>query len=129
MVKNCLTSTYLVAVKQNPIRSKSTEGKLRSLWSLNQLDYDYLLSVYAPLIKKKLSYYTIKGQMRLFPVHKEQSNCSLLGSKTKFDFVLMYLKEKPNQCYHGKIFNTCQSKVSKWVCYLLPVLEQSLSKM
>jgi len=112
-----------------PNRPRSTDGKLRSLVSLNQDEYDRLLSVFDPLIKKKLALYTLKGQMRLFPIEEEPCNSSLNGSKAKLDFILMYLKENPNQCYHGKMFNICQSKVSEWISYLLPVLEESLHKM
>jgi len=124
-----LTSTCLVAVKQNLNMSKPTEGKLRSLVSLNQEEYDHLLNIFDPLIKKKLTVYTLKGQMRLFATEEEPSNSSLYGSKMKLDFILMYLKENPNQSYHGKMFNISQSKVSEWISYLLPVLEESLYKM
>jgi hypothetical protein len=41
----------------------------------------------------------------------------------------MYLKENPNQAYHVQLFNISQSKVSEWISYLLPVLEQALKKM
>ncbi|MEQ6118006.1 transposase family protein, partial [Reichenbachiella sp. MALMAid0571] len=54
---------------------------------------------------------------------------SLYGSKSKLDFILMYLKENPNQYYHGEMFDMSQSKVSEWVSYLLPALEASLAKM
>lgn len=124
-----MTSTCFAAVKQNQNRSKSTEGKLRSLVSLNQGEYDVLLSTFDTLIKKKLAYYTLKGQMRLFPIDEEPTNSSLYGSKAKLDFILMYLKENPNQSYHGKMFDICQSKVSEWISYLLPVLEESLRKI
>ena len=42
---------------------------------------------------------------------------------------MMYLKENPNQSYHGHLYHMSQSKVSEWVSYLLPVLEESLAKM
>ena len=117
------------AVKQNKNRPTPTEGKLRSLLSLNQIEYGDLLTVFAPLITEKLSHYTLKGQMRLFPLEEESPLSSLYGSKTKLDFILTYLKENPNQCYHGEMFEMSQSKVSEWVSYLLPVLEASLIKM
>ena len=97
--------------------------------SLNQIEYDDLLSVFDPLITKKLSYYTLKGQMRLFPLEEESTLSSLYGSKSKLDFILMYLKENPNQSYHGEMFKISQGKVSEWVSYLLPVVEQALIKM
>ena len=39
------------------------------------------------------------------------------------------MKENPNQSYHGHLFNISQPKVSEWISYLLPVLEESLLKM
>ncbi|MCT4640586.1 MAG: transposase [Bacteroidales bacterium] len=38
----------------------------------------------------------------------------------------MYLKENPNQQYHAYLFSMCQSKVSEWVNFILPVLEDTL---
>ena len=38
----------------------------------------------------------------------------------------MFLKENPSQSYHGFLFGISQSKVSEWISYLLPVLEQAL---
>jgi len=93
-------------VKQYKNTLKPADSKLRSLTSLNQVEYDQLLSVFSPLVEHKLSYYTLKGQMRL-----------------------LYLKENPNQSYHGRMFNISQSKVSEWISYLLPVLEESLDKL
>ena len=106
-------------MKQNQNKSQPTESKLRSLTSLNQEEYDRLLSIFDPLIKKKLANYTLKGQMRIFSIDEEPANSSLYGSKAKLDFILMYLKENPNQSYHGKMFGICQSKVSEWVYYLV----------
>ena len=124
-----LALVCFTAVKQNKYRPTPTEGKLRSLLSLNQIEYDDLLTVFAPLITKKLSHYTLKGQIRLFPLEEESSLSILHSSRTKLDFILTYLKENPNQCYHGEMFDMSQSKVSEWVSYLLPVLEASLIKM
>jgi len=124
-----LDQTCFVSVQRNKNKSTPTDGKLRSLVSLNQAEYDSLHVVFDQLVRKKLSMYTLKGQMRLFPNVEEPTNSSLYGSKVKLDFILMYLKENPNQSYHGEMFGMCQSKVSEWVSYLLPVLEQSLTKM
>ncbi len=116
-------------MQRNKNRSNPTDGKLRSLVNLNQDEYDSLYLGFDELIRKKLSLYTLKGRMRLFPIEEEQINSSLYGSKVKLDFILMYLKENPNQSYHGKMFAISQSKSSEWIGYLLPVLEESLTKM
>lgn len=116
-------------MKPNENLPKSTEGKLRSLLSLNQLEYEDLFSYFDPLIRKKLSRCTLKGQLRLFVEEEESIRSSLYGSEAKLDFILMYLKENPNQSYHGHLYGISQSKVSEWVSYLLPVLKASLTKM
>jgi len=115
-------------VKQKP-KTQGADCKLRSLTSLNQVEYDELLSVFTPLVEKKLAHYTLKGKPRKIPSFQEQSNSSLYGSSVKLDFMLMYMKENPNQAYHGYSFGMSQSKVSEWVHFLSPVLEQSLTKM
>ncbi len=104
-------------------------SELRSLLSLNQVAYQDLFKFFDPLISKKLSLYTLKGQMRLFPEPDESVRSSLYGSKCKLDLILMYLKENPNQSYHGRLYGISQSKVSEWVGYLIPVLLESLLKM
>lgn len=107
----------------------TNNAKLRALVSLNQDEYEKLYVVFDELVRDKLAYCTLKGQLRLFKEHQEAKNSSLYGSKTKLDFILMYLKENPCQSYHGKLFGISQSKVSEWISFLLPVLEASLIKM
>lgn len=124
-----MTLVCFVAVKQYKNIHQPTDRKLRSLISLEQIEYDSLYEVFAPLVTEKLRTVTLKGQYRLFKTENEPVNSSLYGSKAKLDFILMYLKENPNQAYHGQIFNMSQSKVSEWVSYLLPVLEHALKKM
>lgn len=124
-----MTLVCFAVVRQDINNHRPTDSKLRSLLSLEQVEYDKLLEVFKPLIREKLRRVTLKGQYRLFRSENEPVNSSLYGSNAKLDFILMYLKENPNQAYHGFLFNMSQSKVSEWVSYLLPVLEQSLKKM
>ena len=124
-----MTLVCFAAVKQDINKSRSTDSKIRALTSLEQIEYEILFEVFDTLISEKLRTVTLKGQYRLFKSEKEPINSSLYGSRAKLDFILMYLKENPNQSYHGKLFNISQSKVSEWVSYLLPVLEHTLKKM
>lgn len=71
----------------------------------------------------------MKGSKRIEKSYNESRNSSLYGSRSKLDFLLMYLKENPNQAHHACLFDMCQSKVSEWVKFLLPVLEACLSKL
>lgn len=124
-----MTLVCFAVVRQDINTHRPTDSKLRALVSLEQIEYENLLDVFGPLVSEKLRTITLKGQYRLFKTEKEPVNSSLYGSKAKLDFILMYLKENPNQAYHGFLFSMSQSKVSEWVSYLLPVLEQSLKKM
>ena len=110
-------------------KTKGTDAKLRSLTSLNQAEYDSLLELFAKKVEKKLRNYTLKGKPRERPSYQEQTNSSLYGSDRKLAFMLMYMKENPNQSYQGYSFDMSQSKVSEWVHFLSPVLESSLIKL
>ncbi len=110
-------------------QTKGADAQFRSLTSLNQGEYQRLLSYFSPLIEEKQIHYTLKGELRACPRFKEPPTSSLYGSSVKLDFMLMYMKENPNQAYHGYCFKMCQSKVSEWVSYLRPVLELALEKM
>ena len=116
-------------MKQNKSNPKAAGSKLRGLTSLNQDEYDALLVQFDLLTSQKLSHYTLKGKKRLAPRYQEARNSSLYGSEKKLDFILMYMKENPNQLYHAQLFDISQSKASEWVSFLLPVLEQSLAKL
>lgn len=124
-----MTLACFAAVKQNNSKLRPTDRKIRALFSLDQTEYDNLYKVFDSLVSEKLRTINLKGQYRLFQTEKEPINSSLYGSKIKLDFILMYLKENPNQAYHGHVFNMSQSKVSEWISYLLPVLEDSLKKL
>ena len=54
---------------------------------------------------------------------------SLYGSQSKLDFILTYMKENPNQSYHGYLFEMSQSKVSEWVNFIIPSLEEALDRL
>lgn len=115
-------------MKQNP-KLEGASSKHRSLTSLNQIEFDELLKVFSPLVEKKLSRYTLKGKLRKLSCFTERKNSSLYGCARKLEFILMYLKENPNQSYHGYAFGMSQSKVSEWVYFLSPILEESLKKL
>ena len=116
-------------MKQIKHKPKATDDKLRALTSLNQTEYDALLVVFDKQVCNRLAHYTLKGVKRLAKGYRESKNSSLLGSKKKLDFILMYLKENPNQAYHGKLFKMSQSKVSEWISFLIPVLDECLSRL
>ncbi len=115
-------------MKKNKQREQATANKFRLLRGLDQTEYDKLIYEFNILIRRKLSQYTLKLKPRKRIMYNEPSN-SLVGSSKKLDFILMYLKENPNQHFHAYLFDMCQSKVSEWINFILPVLEESLKKL
>lgn len=105
------------------------DRKLRALTSLNQIEQEALLDAFAPLMEAKYKHFTLKGQPRRTPRITERRDSSLFGSARKLSFILMYMKENPNQAYHGYMFDLSQSKVSEWVSFIAPVLEEALTRL
>lgn len=119
----------IVGVKQIPNKQRGVPCQFRALTSLIQEQYNLILPIFSELITKKMSRYNLKGKLREFKVHRERKDSSLYGATSKLDFLLMYMKENPNQSYHASHFEMSQSKVSEWVSFMLPVLEESLITM
>lgn len=109
--------------------TEGAESKLRSLLSLNQVEYTALVEIFGPLVHKKLMHFTLKNIRRHRICYREQANSSLPGADRKLEFILSYLKENPNQAYHGHVWGLSQAKVSEWIQFLSPVLEDALEKL
>lgn len=100
---------------KNQADLRQTDDKVNPLTSLKQNEFDELLSVFDPLVKEKLCNYTLQGKRRFVKCHSERRDSSLSGSAAKLNFILMYMKENPNQAYQGHCFGISQGKVSQWV--------------
>ena len=116
-------------MKQINKKLRAADNKFRALTSLNQCEYEFVLPVFDELVCERLKYYTLKGRRRVIKSYHEAANSSLPGSRSKLDFLLMYLKENVGQAYHGCHFGMSQSKVSEGVSFLLPLLESCLNKL
>ena len=57
-----------------------------ALTSLLPVEFDELLTDFAPAWERYHRYYTLEGQVRQFPVHRERANATLAGSDTKLFF-------------------------------------------
>lgn len=101
--------------------------KINPLTSLNQKEFSLLLSKFSVLVEQKICYFTLRGLRRVHPCFLEPKNSSLRGSEIKLEFILEFLKENPTQSFFAKMYKMTQSKISEWITFLLPVLEESLS--
>jgi hypothetical protein len=108
---------------------KNSKPKVNQLSSLTNEEMEKLLKVFKEKVRQRIKMYTLQGKRRKRIQLKESKNSSLLGSKKKLEFILLYLKGNMNQIILGHFFEMSQSKVSQWFSYLLPVLESSLRKL
>lgn len=88
-----------------------------------------LLYHFAPIVEEYYRHHDLKGAARKSVRYDERSDNSLPGSVNKLLFILSYMKEKPNQAYHGAMFGMSQGKVSLWVRQLSTILEEALRQM
>ncbi|MDF9796263.1 hypothetical protein OKW21_002603 [Catalinimonas alkaloidigena] len=88
-----------------------------------------LLYHFAPIVEEHYRHHDMKGQRRKMVRYQERSDSSLTGPVNKLLFILSYMKENPNQAYHGVMFSMSQGKVSLWVNQLSFLLEEALKKM
>lgn len=116
-------------MKQIPDKIREVCSKCRSLTSLVQTEYEELLHLFSTHCEEKMSLFTLKGKRRKARKYAERKDSGLYGSRSKLDFLLMYLKEDTLQLHQGLLFEMSQSKVSEWLHFLLPVLEKSLAQM
>ncbi len=89
----------------------------------------YLLYCFDNCCQDCFRIYNFEGKLRDIPKYKEDSRSSLKGSANKLYFILTYLKENPNQQYHGELFGMSYPRVSKWVSLLIPLLEKALNQL
>jgi len=97
-----------------------------SLTSLSGSELELLLKIFDERIVKKLAHFTLKGVRRKKKARCEAKNSSLYGSWEKLEFILVYLKTNMKQELLAYLYGMCQSKVSEWLTFLLPVVEESL---
>jgi len=109
--------------------SDSSCVKVNQLTSLTAAEYDILFEEFDIQVKKKISYYTLRGELRKHKKEQESLRSSLFGSRKKLDFMLMYIKGNMLQVFLGDRFGISQPKVSQWFSFLLPVLESSLDTL
>jgi len=88
-----------------------------------------LLYHFAPIVEEYYRHHDLRGGTRKSVRHHERSDNSLPGAAIKLLFILSYLKENPNQAYHGAMFGMSQGKVSLWVSQLTTLLEEALRRM
>jgi hypothetical protein len=103
--------------------------QFNAITGLNQQEFMILLYHFAPVVEEYYRYHDLKGQTRKSECYTERGDNSLPGSANKLLFMLSYMKENPNQAYHGALFGMSQGKVSLWVRQLSALLEDALRRM
>ncbi len=100
-----------------------------SLTTLEVEEFENLLSYFTPRWEKYYKYRTLEGKRRKHPTAKEHGNALLKGTTQKLFFLLVYLKTNSLQEHQAASFGVSQSKVSRIVKTLLPILNETLTDM
>ena len=100
-----------------------------SLTTLKVEEFENVLEFFAPIWEKYYRYRTLEGKARKHPTTKEHGNALLKGSAQKLFFLLVYLKTNALQEHQAASFGVSQTKVSRIVRTLLPILNETLTKM
>lgn len=109
-------------ISQNP-------KQFLSLTSLELPEFEHLLEYFAPNWEKYYRYRTLEDKRRKHPRSKEHGNAQLKGTTQKLFFLLVYLKTNSLQEHQAASFGISQTKVSRIVKTLLPILNDSLKQM
>jgi hypothetical protein len=107
----------------------NSPSQFNAITGLRAKEFKDLLYHFAPIVEQYYRHYDLKGQPRKVVRYRERSDSSLRGPVNKLFFILSYMKENPNQVYHGVMFSMSQGKVSLWVKQLSALLEQALEQM
>ena len=100
-----------------------------ALTTLTVEEFTLLLSFFEARWEKYYRYYKLDGKRRKHPTYKEHGNAVLQGTIQKLFFLLVYLKNNSLQEHQAANFGVSQSKVSRIVKTLLPILSQALKDM
>lgn len=104
-------------------------AQFNALTGLSQNEFMVLLYYFAPLAEDYYRRHDLRGKARKMVRYEERSDSSLPGAANKLLFMLTYMKENPNQVYHGAMFDMSQGKVSLWIKQLSPILQEALKGM
>lgn len=88
--------------------------QFNAITGFNPKEFMDLLYCFAPIVEEYYQYHDMKGQPRKVVCYQERRDSSLSGSAEKLFFILSYMKENPNQAYHGMMFSMSQGKQFHW---------------
>lgn len=100
-----------------------------SLTTLKIEEFEQLLQYFEPRWDGYYRYHTLEGERRKHPRTKEHGNARLQGTAQKLFFLLVYLKKNELQEHQAASFGISQSKVSRIVRILMPILNKALKDM
>lgn len=99
-----------------------------ALTSLHVVEFDDLLTDFAPAWERYHRWHTLAGKRRHFPAHRERPNAVLAGGELKLFFLLTYLKSNALQEHQAAAFGISQARVSQLATALLGVLNHVLAR-
>jgi hypothetical protein len=109
-------------------RILQNECRLRAFTGLTIAQFMAFLPFFATAMEQYLARYTLDGYLREGDRAVTYANSPLPSAADRLLFILTYLKQNTTQEVHGQIFAMTQSNVSKWIHFLLDMLERALAQ-
>lgn len=100
----------------------------RSVCGLSKNEFDLLFPVFHEEWKKWTSRFTFEGHPRQRG-HRIRKNSSFPNERDMLLFILYHYRHNPIQELLGHAFNLHQTKVSRWIGILEPLLLKTLRKL
>ena len=98
-----------------------------ALTNLLPVEFDGLLTNFAPRWERHHRYHTLGGHRRRIPAHQERANATLAGTDSKPFFLPKYLKNNILQANYAASFGVLQIRVSRLAGPLPAVLNRTLT--
>lgn len=109
--------------------SKINHGQFLALTSLEVIEFEFLLTHFAPRSERYFRYRTWAGNLRAQPRYQPASDEKLADPAQQLFFLLVFLKNNPLQSFQAALFDLSQGSVSQMVRRLLSLLNETLTGM
>ena len=106
------------------------EKQFLSLTSLMPEEFDVLLKHFRPIWYKFYRTHTLTGKRRTSVFnHYRKTTRTLPTVEDKLFFLLVYIKTNPLQEFQAFTFGLSQSRVSRWINVLMPLVQKALKQL
>lgn len=109
--------------------SKTNARQFLALTSIEVIEFEFLLTEFAPRSDRFFRYRTWAGKLRQQPRYQPQVDEKLADPAQQLFFLMVYLKNNPLQSFQAALFDLSQGSVSQMVRLLVNLLNDTLTAL